>query len=204
MIDVKELQLDLIEHGYPIGTADGTAGRKTFAGLLAFIGKRKFDDMLDLGAACANYLPRFGLMDTVPRLANWLGQAAHESGSFRYLKEIWGPTDAQRRYEGRHDLGNTEPGDGKRFMGRGLFQVTGRNNYKEMAMRTGKPLLDQPELVEQPDAAVLTACIYWQSRGLSRLADEGKEDDITRRINGGTTGIIERRVLVARAKSVLA
>lgn len=72
----------------------------------------------------------FGI-DTPQRQAAFLAQIAHESGSFRYVREIWGPTAAQQRYEGRADLGNTEPGDGKRYLGRGLIQLTGRANARQ-------------------------------------------------------------------------
>lgn len=203
MIDVRTLQRRLIGAGYDIGAADGIAGPKTMAAMLARVAGRPMSALLPLGGACAVHLPRFRVMDTVPRLANFVGQAAHESGSFRFMREIWGPTPAQVRYEGRADLGNTQAGDGKRFMGRGIFQLTGRANYRDMAMRTGQPLVDHPELVETPDLAVLTACIYWQSRKLSALADAGKDDEITRRINGGTNGIVDRRTLVGRAKGLL-
>lgn len=72
----------------------------------------------------------FGI-DTPQRQAAFLAQVAHESGSFRYVREIWGPTAAQQRYEGRADLGNTEPGDGQRYLGRGLIQLTGRANARQ-------------------------------------------------------------------------
>ena len=202
MIDIKRLQTRLIGLGYDIGAADGIAGPRTMTAVLARVANRPMAPLADLGAALAKYAPRFGLIDTVPRFANFVGQAAHETGSFRYLREIWGPTEQQRRYEGRADLGNTQPGDGKRYMGRGIFQLTGRANYADMAMRTGLPLLEQPELAETPDLAVLTACIFWRTRKLSLLADAGKEDAITRWVNGGTNGIAERRTYVARAKGL--
>jgi putative chitinase len=204
MIDVARLQTRLLTKGYSIGIADGVAGQRTMAALLAYVSDRRMEKLLDLGKACAVYLPAFSMMDTVPRLANFIGQAAHESGGFHDLKEIWGPTPAQRRYEGRTDLGNNQPGDGKRFMGRGIFQITGRANYADMAMRTGLHLIEQPELIEVPDTAVLTACIYWKTRRLSLLADAGREDEITHRINGGTNGIAERRALVAKVKELFA
>jgi putative chitinase len=204
MTDIRRLQSVLLSRGYSIGIADGIAGRRTYAALLAHVSGRRMDGLLELGAGCAAHLPGHGIADTPARLANFLGQAAHESGGFQFMREIWGPTPAQRRYEGRRDLGNTQPGDGKRFMGRGIFQLTGRANYAEMAVRTGLPLVDQPELAERPDTAVLTACIFWQTRGLSALADAGQEDTITRRINGGTNGIADRRRLVGIAKGMLA
>ncbi|MCB5412294.1 glycoside hydrolase family 19 protein [Pseudogemmobacter faecipullorum] len=82
-----------------------------------------------------------------------LATAYHETGNFRWLREIWGPTPAQTRYEGRADLGNTVAGDGRRFMGRGYVQITGRRNYTDWSRRLGLDLLDRPDLAEEPDIA---------------------------------------------------
>lgn len=82
-----------------------------------------------------------------------LATAKHETGNFRWLREIWGPTKAQRRYEGREDLGNVEPGDGKRFMGRGYVHITGRRNYKDWSRRLGISLLNDPQEAEKPEIA---------------------------------------------------
>lgn len=82
-----------------------------------------------------------------------LATAWHESGQFRYMREIWGPTAAQKRYEGRKDLGNTVAGDGKRYLGRGFVQITGRKNYTQWANLTGMDLVNKPELAEQPAIA---------------------------------------------------
>ena len=204
MIDVPALQTRLLAKGYDIGRADGAFGPRTMAGLLAHASQRPMSAMQPIAAAMIAHIDRFGLRDTPARLANWIGQTSHETGSYRFLREIWGPTDAQRRYEGRRDLGNTQPGDGRRFMGRGLIQVTGRANYTEMAMRSGLPLVEQPELLEQPDAAVLVSAIWWTRAKLNALVDAGREDDVTRRINGGTNGLADRRARVARAKAMLA
>lgn len=203
-MDGRILQQRLISGGYAIGTVDGVIGPKTLTALLAHLAGRPMSAVAEIAAALAKYAPQFGLLDSASRLANFSGQACHETGNFRFLREIWGPTPTQTRYEGRADLGNTQPGDGKRFMGRGIFQLTGRANYKDMAIRTGLPLLEQPELVEQPDTAVLTACIFWKARKLSNFADAGQDDTITRRINGGTNGIDERRRLVGMAKGLMA
>lgn len=83
-----------------------------------------------------------------------LATAWHESARFKYLREIWGPTDQQKRYEGRADLGNTVSGDGKRYMGRGYVQITGRRNYSDWSKRLGLDLLGNPELAELPEIAV--------------------------------------------------
>ena len=143
------------------------------------------------------YLPMYGI-NTPLRLCHFLAQVGHESGGFRWIREIWGPTDAQKRYEGRNDLGNVQVGDGKKFMGRGLVQVTGRANYASMSQHIFKDarLLDTPQLLEVPEYAVQSACYFWQSRRLNELADAGTSTaaitKVTRRINGGTNGLDDR------------
>lgn len=203
-MDIMRLQTRLKQLGFAIGAIDGVAGARTWAGILAHTAQRKLEPLLDLGAAAAKHLPAYGIADSAARAANFVGQAAHETGRFHYMREIWGPTAAQARYEGRRDLGNINAGDGKLYMGRGIFQLTGRANYHRVGGAIGIDLERHPEMVEQPDMAVLTAAYYWRSNGLSALADAGREDDITRRINGGINGIAERRQLVARAKALFA
>lgn len=142
-------------------------------------------------------------INTPARQAAFLAQIGHESGQLRYVREIWGPTPAQSRYEGRKDLGNTQPGDGRRFMGRGLIQITGRENYRRTGAALGIPLLDSPELLEQPEWAVVSAAWWWASHGLNELADAGEFEQITRRINGGLNGQADRLALWEKAKAVL-
>lgn len=127
-----------------------------------------------------------GGIDTPPRLAEFLAQACLETDYFRTLCEYWGPTAAQRRYEGRKDLGNTEPGDGKRFMGRGIFQLTGRANYRAYGCRLGLDLEAQPELAARPDVSVRAAALYWADKGLNAYADRGDTRAIARAINRGS------------------
>lgn len=83
-----------------------------------------------------------------------LASAYHETGAYKYMREIWGPTAVQRRYEGRKDLGNTVAGDGRKFMGRGFVQITGRRNYTDWSKRLGLDLLKEPQLAERPEIAV--------------------------------------------------
>lgn len=142
-------------------------------------------------------------IDTPVRQAAYLAQIGHESAELRRTREIWGPTPAQVRYEGRKDLGNTEPGDGKRFMGRGLIQITGRDNYRQAGAALGLPLLNEPELLEQVEWAAISAAWWWANRGLNELADAGQFEAITRRINGGVNGLEDRVRIWSRARVVL-
>ncbi|WP_324707867.1 glycoside hydrolase family 19 protein [Pseudomonas fragi] len=138
------------------------------------------------------------------RVAAFIAQIGHESGQLKYVKEIWGPTAAQARYEGRKDLGNTVAGDGAKYRGRGLIQITGRANYMACGEGLGLDLIKQPELLEKPQHACMSAAWFWATKGLSTLADAGQFDKITQRINGGQNGAADRQALYARALKVLA
>lgn len=147
-------------------------------------------------------MQEFGI-DTPQRQAAFLAQIGHESGGLHWLVELWGPTEAQRRYEGRLDLGNTQPGDGFKFRGRGLLQVTGRDNYRSCGAALGADLETHPELLGEPVMASRSAGNYWASHGLNRFADSGDFTTLTRRINGGLNGIADRKRLYMDAKSAL-
>ena len=138
------------------------------------------------------------------RVAAFIAQIGHESGQLKYVKEIWGPTAAQARYEGRKDLGNTVAGDGSKYRGRGLIQITGRANYMACGEGLGLDLIKQPGLLEKPQHACMSAAWFWATKGLSTLADAGQFDKITQRINGGQNGAADRQALYARALKVLA
>lgn len=143
-------------------------------------------------------------ISTPARQAAFLAQIGHESGGLHWVVELWGPTDAQRRYERRADLGNIEPGDGFKYRGRGLIQTTGRANYQAASDALGADLIDQPELLAQPILASRSAAWYWQQHGLNELADAGDFMAITRRINGGTNGYEDRLARYEVAMEVLA
>lgn len=138
------------------------------------------------------------------RMAVFIAQIGHESGQLKYVKEIWGPTKAQAKYEGRADLGNTVKGDGSRYRGRGLIQITGRANYEACGEALALDLINQPELLEKPQHACMSAAWFWASRGLNTLADAGSFGKITSRINGGQNGSTDRQALYAKALKVLA
>lgn len=133
------------------------------------------------------------------RQAAFLAQIGHESGQLRYSEEI----ASGEAYEGRSDLGNTEVGDGKLYKGRGLIQITGRANYKACGDALGLELIEEPDLLQEPLNACRSAAWFWRSRGLNQLADAGKFDQITRRINGGLNGQADRLELWKRAKEQL-
>ncbi|MBP8293959.1 MAG: glycoside hydrolase family 19 protein [Caldilineaceae bacterium] len=159
--------------------------------------------------ACGAY----AISATPERLAAFLAQIGHESASLRYVAEVWGPTPSQKRYEGRKDLGNIEPGDGSRYRGRGLIQTTGRANYAavrdRLRRRLGPEVPDfeaEPDLLEHIRWAVWSAADYWDWRGLNTLAASGAAADferITRRINGGLNGQPDRLARWKRAREAL-
>ncbi|MBH3405682.1 glycoside hydrolase family 19 protein [Pseudomonas glycinae] len=138
------------------------------------------------------------------RAAAFIAQIGHESGQLRYVREIWGPTAAQRGYEGREDLGNTVPGDGRKYCGRGLIQITGRANYAACGEALGLDLINHPELLELPQHAAMSAAWFWKQKGLNDLADRDEFNTITRRINGGLNGLADRLALWKKAREVLA
>ena len=146
-------------------------------------------------------------VNTLLRVAAFAAQLAHESGEFRWMEEIWGPTAAQLGYEPptakAARLGNTQPGDGKRFKGRGPIQITGRFNYKKYGDLLGADLTASPERAAAPDVAFLTAGLFWKTNGLNELADAQQFVTITRRINGGENGLADRQKYYERAKAVL-
>ena len=146
-------------------------------------------------------MAEFGI-DTPRRQAAFLAQVAHESGSLKYTREI----ASGAAYESRRDLGNTEPGDGMRFKGRGLIQITGRHNYMicSLALYGDERLLDKPWLLESVIGACRSAAWYWSAFGLNAIADAGDIKRMTRRINGGLNGLTERMAYYAVAKEVLA
>ncbi|MCE4555399.1 glycoside hydrolase family 19 protein [Roseateles cellulosilyticus] len=142
-------------------------------------------------------------IDTPLRQAHFLAQIGHESGEFRFRAEIANG----EAYQGRADLGNLQPGDGRKFKGRGLIQLTGRANYAEYGRAIGQEaeLLDSPERVAT-DAALCAdvAGWYWAKNNLNALADADDLTTLTRRINGGLNGYDDRRRLLLRAKALLA
>jgi putative chitinase len=136
---------------------------------------------------------------TFLREAAFLAQLAHESGELRFMEEI----ASGAAYEGRRDLGNTQPGDGRRYKGRGPIQLTGRANYKKFGDLLCLDLINNPTMAATPEVGFRIAGLFWQSKGLNELADQQKFETITRRINGGINGLKDRIKYYERAKKVL-
>jgi putative chitinase len=134
------------------------------------------------------------------RIAHFLGQTCHESAGFRTTEEF-ASGDA---YEGRSDLGNTQPGDGRRYKGRGLLQLTGRANYRAMGSVLGVDLEGKPELAGQPALSLRIACEYWKSRNINKPCDQDDLMTVTRLINGGLNGLEERRLYTNNARRAIA
>jgi putative chitinase len=137
--------------------------------------------------------PQFGIT-TPKRIAAFLGQVGVESGELKYDKELpskWNmkdPKDPREKvgtlYEGRKPLGNTQPGDGPKFIGRGILQLTGRANYTEYAKKLKVDLVNNPDLAMLPEVSVMVACQYFADRKLLEAADVWNLDLITERVNG--------------------
>lgn len=174
MIDARKLQTNLA-----VGV-DGDPGPGTMRALFARMGASP-SIAGELGMAAAVHFKTYGILDNGLRLAHFMGQCAHESGGFVYMEEI----ASGAAYEGRADLGNTQPGDGKRYKGRGPIQLTGRANYRSYGRKIGIDLEQHPEIVGYPSFGLLVACMYWDRNGLNAYADADRGTAIGNGINRG-------------------
>jgi putative chitinase len=169
-------------------------------------------------------------INTPTRQAAFIGQCGHESNNFKVLEEnlnysakglmsTWpsrfpsleeaakyerNPEKiANKVYGGRADLGNIEDGDGWRFHGRGVIQLTGRSNYTICGEALGQPFATQPELILEPEWACMSAGWFWNKKGLNSIADNEDWTTITKRINGGTIGLQDRIEKIHKAMDIL-
>lgn len=138
-------------------------------------------------------------INTPLRTCHFIAQIGHESGRLQFTREL-ASGDA---YEGRKDLGNTEPGDGRKYKGRGLIQITGRANYQKYGDLLNIDLINNPTWLEIGPYAATSAALFWQLHGLNDLADNDDLIRITKRINGGTNGLQDRQGLLDSAKKEL-
>lgn len=146
-------------------------------------------------------------IDTPLRQAAFLAQVGHESGQLRYVKEL----ASGEAYEGRRDLGNTQPGDGVKYKGRGLIQVTGRTNYTAIMMALDLDCLEHPEVLETPENAARVSAWWWREHGLNEAADKDDIDTVSDLVNrghktqavGDANGFADRKALYEAAKKAL-
>lgn len=138
-------------------------------------------------------------IDTPVRQAAFIAQLAVESDSFRTFEEY----ASGRAYEGRSDLGNTQPGDGVRYKGRGAIQITGRHNYEKLSQHTGVDFVANPELLAAPENAFTTAAWYWTSRNLNKVADTAGIVRVSELVNGGHHALSRRIADFERGLNVL-
>lgn len=146
------------------------------------------------------------------RAAHWISQLGHESGGLKWLEEIWGPTPAQRKYEGRSDLGNTVAGDGYRFRGRSPVQITGRGHYANLSkwahgkgyVPSATFFVDNPDQLSAPKYTFLGPVWYWTVArpGLNAMCDRDDLIGVTKAINGGTNGLADRRARLTSVKTL--
>lgn len=139
-------------------------------------------------------------INTKLRIAHFMAQVTYECAGFRTTQEF----ASGAAYEGRLDLGNTNKGDGKRYKGRGLIQLTGRANYRNIGKRLSLPLEDNPELAADAVISLKIACEYWQARNINAVADRDDLIQATKLVNGGLNGLEQRRKYLQKAKTALA
>jgi putative chitinase len=136
---------------------------------------------------------------TPKRQAMFLAQLGHESGGLQWMEEF----ASGKAYEGRRDLGNTQPGDGVRFKGRGPIQLTGRENYTRAGRDLGLDLVNNPKQVATPEVGFRTAAWFWTDKGINGAADQMNLKEATRLINPGLLGLDDRAAYYARARRAL-
>jgi len=178
--------------------ADGQIGPTTLTALFKKLGATT-DRAQELALSANVHFPAYGIMDSGLRLAHFMAQLIHESGSFRYMEEI----ASGKAYEGRADLGNTQSGDGVTYKGRGPIQITGRANYRRFGGKIGVDIERHPELAAIPSIGLHLALEYWRERGLNAFADADDLEAITRRINGGLNGFADRKAHLGKLKGWL-
>lgn len=189
----------------PSAGGAGQASPITAAHLFRMAPNARRDLVSHLAAPLTRWLDAYAISAHAERLAHFLAQAAHETDGFRTLIEYGTDQYFRQRYGHRSDLGNRSDGDGPRFKGRGIFQLTGRANYQTYGRRLGLDLETSPDLAADPSVAVQVACLYWTDHDLNAHADNDNTQalkTITLRINGGYTGYESRRRYYQAARSV--
>ena len=153
----------------------------------------------EAGAALAATLESYDITSRL-RIAHFLGQTCEESAGYRTTEEF----ASGKEYEGRADLGNTQKGDGPRYKGRGLLQLTGRANYADYGKALGVDLVNNPTLAAQPALSLKIACEYWKRHNINADCDRDDVQAVTRKVNGGLNGLSDRIAFTQKAKAAVA
>jgi len=153
----------------------------------------------EAGAVLAATLESYDITSRL-RIAHFLGQTCEESAGYRTTEEF----ASGREYEGRQDLGNTHKGDGPRYKGRGLLQLTGRANYADYGKALGVDLVNNPTLAAQPALSLKIACEYWKRHDINADCDRDDAQAVTRKVNGGLNGLSDRIAFTQKAKTAVA
>ena len=177
---------------------DGDIGRGTLTALFRKFGAGP-ERAAELALSANVHFRTYGILDTPLRLAHFMAQLIHESGNFRYMEEI----ASGAAYEGRTDLGNTQPGDGVRYKGRGPIQLTGRANYRDYGRDAGLDLERNPLMVAIPSLGLMVGCMFWKKNNLNGVADADDIERITRKINGGLNGFEDRKANLKQVKALI-
>lgn len=155
--------------------------------------------IVEAGAVLAATLESYDITSRL-RIAHFLGQTCEESAGYRTTEEF----ASGREYEGRQDLGNTQKGDGPRYKGRGLLQLTGRANYADYGKALGVDLVNNPTLAAQPALSLKIACEYWKRHDINADCDRDDAQAVTRKVNGGLNGLSDRIAFTQKAKTAVA
>jgi putative chitinase len=229
-MDVKRLQQRLADAGFYHQTVDGGLGKGTYAALFSYMARADLGATgLAFGTGCAANLAGAAI-NTELRLAHFLTQTATETGGYKTLEENlaysaaglmaifpkYFPTEkstagfvmnpkqvALKVYSDRLGNGPASSGDGWDFRGRGLIQLTGRANYEARGEEANVPLESMPELAADPALSVKLACLYWTSRAINDAADDDDLVAVRKLVTGGTTGLDDAKIHLARAKKIL-
>lgn len=228
--EARKVQQRLKDAGWLHDKVDGDFGRKSWSALLSSVAQRELGDRgLAIGEACVIACKLADITSPL-RIAHFVSQTATETGGFRTLTEnlnysakglmkVWPkrfPTEAStagfamnpvalanKVYGGRLGNGPASSNDGWTYRGRGLIQLTGRDNYTKRAAETGLPLVAQPDMASDPRDSVRIACLYWSSRSINEAADTDDIVKVRKLVNGGEHGLADARIFLKRAKAML-
>lgn len=210
--EFMRLQIGLKRAGIDPGPTDGDPGPKTYQACIEYVAGGVRSLATPLARAMAADFPKYQIDQKVCRIAHFLGQAACETMFFARFIEMGsgkdlnhnGEDDYFERYDGRQDLGNTHPGDGGKYRGRGIFEITGWWNYWRSGKRIGIDLLANPERAAEPEISVLLACMFWSDKGLNTYADANDSPAVTKKINGGQNGLAVRQAATDKILKLVA